>query len=780
MVVGALSVQAQYTLTVGGTDYPLQIADVGQFEGDLITANIAAIGDACGSMDGVSGAIAVMNLSDACHPAASATAASNAGAVATIVCGITNSNGNLFFPFETNDDGAIISGSGVTTPTFTMDATQCETILAATGTSAMLELKVADCMRDIPANAVWGLNGEGEFDGGLNGWTISNDNGFKYDAKGKLDRGAYNNNANQIGSPTLCNGAVVADSSFGDNGGEPGNFQSGLCPSASGVFCETELTSPVIDLSSVETDGIFLQFFQAVRQFNSEFQLLVSTDGGSTFPDTIALNSQVETNSDHIQENVTVPLCGVDGASELVLRFRYRGYYYYWAIDDVFLLNDGFADARVNENFTAQVPSYESPVSQNDQIALLADLENIGNGPARDLVLEATVFNEDSGQIVSMASLNYEDLAGCMTDENHLFTDLLNMPNEKGSYRLIYDLKSSNDNASENNTRTLNFKISDNTFAKCEASDATASIAFPDQAFFTLANAYHVTNSKDADGDDLYINEIRVGIDGSAENAVPGTVNVSVYEWVDLNNNQEVDQDLGVGVPERNKVYSTSILVIGADEGLNDYTISLGADAIKTKDNTTYLITISGNPNDANQQYRFLAADSEANRNYYYGATALAWGPGSADGTLPEGGLGTVTENPLNMTRVGSMGGTGSGVDDEDTRRLFQVNNFTALINMFVAKEGVTNTEEINEQIGVTVFPNPATTNVTVELALENVSDNVNLQFIDAQGKVVKSVDYNNVINDKLNVNVEDLTTGVYMINIRTAEGMTSTRFIKG
>lgn len=612
MMLMVFSANAQYTLTVDGTDYGLTIADVGQYDGDLLTASMDIVADACAAMGNASGKIVVTNASADCHPAKSAEAAQAGEAVAVIVCGVTDADGDLFFPFETDASGAVIGGSSVTIPTFTMDATQCATVMASTS-DATLELRVPDCARDIPANAVWGLNGEGEFDGGLNGWTINNTNGYRWDAKGKLDRGAYNSNVNQVNSPTLCNGAVILDSSFGDNGGEPGNFQSGLCPSdpGNGIYCDTELTSPVIDLSGVDTDGIFIQFFQAIRQFRSNYYLLVSTDGGSTFPDTIQYNDELEVNSNHIQENVTLPLCGIDGASELVLRFWTEGGYYYQAIDDIFLLNEGVADARVNENFTAQVPSYASPASQMDQIALLADLENIGNGPSRDLVLTATLFDEGAGSVISEASLSYADLAGCSTDENRLFEELLDMPNTPGDYRIVYTLASSNDNDDTNNQRTLNFKITDDTFAKCEAADATASIAFPNQAFWTIGNVYHVTNDKDADDNQLFIETLRVGIDGDADNAVPGTVNINVYEWADLNNNQDVDEDLGVGVPERNKVYSTSILVLGEDASLNDYTVELGDDRIAVKANTSYLITLNSNPNDASQQYRFLAADAE-------------------------------------------------------------------------------------------------------------------------------------------------------------------------
>ena len=128
------------------------------------------------------------------------------------------------------------------------------------------------------------------------------------------------------------------------------------------------------------------------------------------------------------------------------------------------------------------------------------------------------------------------------------------------------------------------------------------------------------------------------------------------------------------------------------------------------------------------------------------------------------------------MSRIGSLGGTGSA-DDNDSRRLFQVNNFASLAEMHISS--ITGTEDINEDIAVSVFPNPASNNVFVDLALENVSDNVNLQVVDIQGRVVMTQNFANVKADKLQLNVANLNTGVYVINIRTEEGFTSARFVK-
>ena len=92
-----------------------------------------------------------------------------------------------------------------------------------------------------------------------------------------------------------------------------------------------------------------------------------------------------------------------------------------------------------------------------------------------------------------------------------------------------------------NNSYTSNFKVGDNVFSKCEAADATARIAFPDQQYFSLGAGYHVVNGTTAAGTQLYIEKLRLGISGNAADAVSGSVNVSVYEWNDLNINADVD-----------------------------------------------------------------------------------------------------------------------------------------------------------------------------------------------------------------------------------------------
>lgn len=783
LMVGILCVQstsAQYTITTAaGDQFQIFIGDPGQFEGLATTGTIELASSSCSAMTNTAGSIIIADLDAGCSAARTAELAKNAGAIAVIVCGVTDNN----LSFETDASGAVVAGSGLNDlAVFAMGA-DCADLKVSAGSEATLELLVPECNRMIPDGVIWGANGEGEFDGGLGDWTIDNDNGFRYDPKGKLDRGAYNSNTNQIVSPTLCNGAVIADSSFGDNEGEPGNFLSGPCPADNNIFCDTRLTSPVIDLSTTSFDGLFLQFFQAVRQFNSEYYVLVSKDGGTTFEDTIQINAGIETNSNHIQELVSVPLLNIEPDDQLQFRLWYRGYYYYWAVDDFFLVNRQIGDVRLNTDagnfFASHAINWETPNTQPDLIPLLVDVENVGNLDAEGVSLTATLLNE-AGVTLEEASLDYSLITPGFVDQNRLFDDVFTMPTENGTYRLVYTLNWGDDENAENNSYTSNFVVGDNVFSKCEAVDATARIAFPDQAFYSLGAGYHVTNSTDANNNQLYIEALRVGISGNAADAVSGSVGVSVYEWNDLNINADVDADNGAGVPERVLIYETSILVFGEDASLEDRIIELGDDKIALKDDQNYLVVLHSMPLNADtDQYRFMAADSGANPDYNYSATAFAFGQGSADGNLPDGSLGTITDNPLNLGRIGSIGGTGSSADDNDTRRLFQVNNFAALAEMHITPADLVSTENINEDIAVSVYPNPAVNDVFVDLALENISNNVNLQVVDIQGKVVLTQNFTNVKSDKLQLNVANLNTGVYVINIRTEEGFTSARFIK-
>ena len=77
---------------------------------------------------------------------------------------------------------------------------------------------------------------------------------------------------------------------------------------------------------------------------------------------------------------------------------------------------------------------------------------------------------------------------------------------------------------------------------------------------------------------------------------------------------------------------------------------------------------------------------------------------------------------------------------------------------------------EENEDNSIAIFPNPAkdVLNITSEKAINQID------VYDVNGKLVKS--YTNVNNT---INVKDLATGVYMLNITTEDGQVSKKIVK-
>ena len=90
-----------------------------------------------------------------------------------------------------------------------------------------------------------------------------------------------------------------------------------------------------------------------------------------------------------------------------------------------------------------------------------------------------------------------------------------------------------------------------------------------------------------------------------------------------------------------------------------------------------------------------------------------------------------------------------------------------------------TSVEERANVATATVFPNPATDNVTLSFALEN-NDNINIQVVDLTGKVVVelgSAEYTNGVN-QVNINTANLNSGVYFINMTSANSNYTQRLI--
>jgi len=155
--------------------------------------------------------------------------------------------------------------------------------------------------------------------------------------------GAYATSLNVITSASAANGFVIFDSDFYDNAGIQGNFGGGVAPSPHQSLLITES----IDLSA-ETN-IDLSFTQYYRRFAGPGGLQsvpasyvdVSVDGGTTWPHTLTFNADISVNSATTTNDMEARdiSAWVAGQSNVKIRFRFDGDYYFWMLDDVQLIS---------------------------------------------------------------------------------------------------------------------------------------------------------------------------------------------------------------------------------------------------------------------------------------------------------------------------------------------------------------------------------------------------------------------------------------------------------
>lgn len=102
-----------------------------------------------------------------------------------------------------------------------------------------------------------------------------------------------------------------------------------------------------------------------------------------------------------------------------------------------------------------------------------------------------------------------------------------------------------------------------------------------------------------------------------------------------------------------------------------------------------------------------------------------------------------------------------------------------ALDDLILWDSGVTtDVNNTTAVTGVAVFPNPAKENASVNFSLTN-AEKVEVLVIDAVGKVVRKENYGIMPAglNKISIDLADLSTGMYMINVKTESGSSVQKF---
>lgn len=634
-------------------------------------------------------------------------------------------------------------------------------------------------IHDDEAKVLWGDQpGEGDFAGGINDWTLEGisctgtpaENAlWTWDDSGFPQYIFASNQTSRIKSRTLCNGVMVFESTFLDIG--PNQVAgSGTCPQDH----EGALTSPVIDLSGFDSPGVSLLFNQSMQRYvGGEHWIDYSIDGGTIWKsiqintEKTYLSTNVSTGTGYYNEEYRVALPGAEKAANFRVRFRFKGGAYWWIIDDVRIIERECSNTSLagrDEPFFAIAPWVKIPANQVFPFGALSDVFNAGACTQTSVVLNHTVEDLNTNEIVYNENLDYGSLAADSLAQNILFPNLIVLPKKETTYRGTYTLvQDSVDFNPANNLVSFEYSVGGDTFALEDG--ATREVSF-NKTLYTVGAPPSLT----------YGNYFRPVVDATVKTIQWGVSNpdslagksVTVYllQWTDTNGDHVAESS------ERRYI------------GLKEYTFT-GLEDPNVLINTTLDNFISPNPTDpivmkgglgymAMVEYSAAAGDPQifflASEERDFTAQQLAMDTAYAHGLV---------SSPIYFSVLGwAADGNVADIDYEVTNlplpRRFFGNSIVPVVRIIV--ESTVNTKDelpVNEF--VSVYPNPVSDEIHVKMEFKNPNQGVRLKLINNLGQIVYTKTLTSTFTNHIeSIKVSNLSPGNYMLQVETSEGQRS------
>ncbi len=593
-------------------------------------------------------------------------------------------------------------------------------------------------------NVVWGGEpGEGDFSGGLNGWTVSSPVfdtcQWKWLANPLIDFPDPDTLPDVIGcSPTYYNGVAAVNATF--------------CSATFGPspFTKSALRSPSIDLSAVSPGTkLALRFSQSVATGNAAVNelpvtsVVVSIDGGQTFIDTISANPTLPFSRGYCGMTTLNLPQAVAGNSDVRIHFIFSGDIFYWMIDDVTIVRRNDFDVRLSPQFHAVSQDYLVPASQVRPIGFFADIENIGQEPLNLVTAFATVSNDLTQEIVFRDTLHLGMLLPGEVAGDIAFEKTFTPPAAAARYRCTYWVAADEpDQDFSNNRISWKFEVTDSTYSKAAGLCQVSGYFAPNQAllyeagtcFFvpkgskvaatSLSFAYKEAKDLASPPGDAFLQTAlyRWKTDSTYADANVDTIaNSNEYELVAINEHK-------VKVSDNNKIINVPIDFENA--------------SIPLEDSTYYFVTVGYlNPvGPAGQEVPFFIGGSE--EVDYTSSFWLSYQMG-----IPA---------YVSMLRLGG--------DD-----FFRANAWALRRIPFVqlhVQQITTATENRPSVVSLEVFPNPAQNFIYVNADFGGMQRQVSVEIFDICGRLVKSTTVENTFVSQLPLNVGDLSNGSYTLRV--------------
>ncbi len=554
--------------------------------------------------------------------------------------------------------------------------------------------------------------------------------------------GAYSGTHVPIASPTAANGFVIFDSDFLDNAGIAGNFGNGIAPAPH----IGTLTTPMFSL--VGNTFVELKFNSYHRYFEGRAIVAFSTDGGATWPDTLAAHPGIAVNAATATNAVvTLNISNIVGNQDSVkVRFIMDGTYddpgasgsgagyYFWMIDDIEVNGLPKHDLRLTEwngapafdiIFKPATPgsSKMGILAKNNNTDQTRDMEfdcnvyNYGWGQVNDVKLTVSILDQNNTLISSYTSTGSG--VDLMSGDTATYNDLNTYgnpfnPNSVGMYRAVYKIYG--DSATVYGD-TVDFYVTDSLLS-LDMNDYQNRIGTPNVGNDGSALATRLDLV-----DNMTMTAVWVGLANTT--VAGGTVEVEVLDTIGF--------DFMTGFPAANLRAASAPYTITAADIANGYfqvPVSDGTNPYVALNGPSYYVSVK------------MYSNSGTNIIYLKNGTTLIQ-PGTAklmyytlSTTDPARWYTGFTSDVVNSLWIRAIVSPGIGI------------------------------EESALKAAVKVGPNPATD--VVNVMFSDIEGDFTLTMTDITGRVVSTETVNVLGAANHSVNVSALAAGVYMLNVNS------------
>lgn len=588
-------------------------------------------------------------------------------------------------------------------------------------------------------------------------WTTGgvNANFVEYDTDGPDNLVALNNGWGPLPSPTAGNGFAIFD--FYDRFPDaPGTFAS--------TAAEASLTSPVINLGAGTTDAqidLYMQLFHCCHATDKNMTIQISTDGGLTFPNEIVANAAFDRNERHWTMGLgyhfrwKISSAIVADPTNVVIRFDWTSVNpdvnaqfdntYFWMIDDITISNVPDHSIEFTETSNG-APAHDiifdgdggnskhgiMALGQSTPIGFDANVVNYGTVTQTDVKLQIEIFDDNNTLLQTLTSANGGTIAENDTlDFNTLFSSTTWTPSAAGIYNFVYTVTSDSSNVP-------GFEVQSDTFTMVSTNNTLHSIdwgAFSnnvgteelgDDGSALASRLYYPNPNVLANTNHIYLENVDIRF--STASAAGGEMLFQI---------QDTSIDLNTGfnlAPMFSETYDVTAAMVGAT-GTFDLRDSL-------------FNTWSG-------VYEKFGHKLSSNESYYMVAYLFSNGGASPvqianDQTFDQPGLSSVMYET-------SQARWFTGFQNSLTV------NAPWIRPRFAATPDGIGLEE-NAILSVSAYPNPVSGNI-VNINFPGAGT-YSLELMTLSGQLVKSESLSVNGNETQTLDVSDLASGVYLLNV--------------